>query len=366
MSILKLTRQSGHKSTRSLLGLAALALPVAAFALPQVTDEKGFSGYVAAGAAYADVKSNVIAGNKINNFGKQTISDVNQGNVSTDKMISAIAGEVRWNVGNRNEIFLGTSVEDKVTMDGGAQLGWRKGTDSAGTFQLGVISTALARKVWNDPYRSEENQPGDPRRGRTDRDGNGARFQWDRIFNTGFEVQLTARDIDVDQEQSGWAEFGEGSDEARDLRRDGDYTSLGVGYLFSFADGKHLLRPEIKAVDMDADGDAQDYDGATAKLTYSYLGDVFKFVTNVSAGEQDFDTNNPIYDDEQDSDIVAADASLFYTLPFDSKRWQLIGNVFYGEIDSDIDFHDTDVFSAAVLVQYQFGAQKDVRAGKAR
>jgi hypothetical protein len=365
MSKLHSTGSTGSKSVKSLMGLAVVLVPAISFALPEVSEEKGWSGYVAVGASYTDVKSNTIVGNKLADFGEKRISSINQRNESTDDTFPAITGEARWTLGRRNQLFIGSSVEDKVKLDGVAQLGWRKTTDSAGTFQVSLLSTnTIPSEVWDDPYRVETDAANNGQRRDTDRDGNGARFQWDRIFGTNFEVQLTARDIDIDHEASGESACG-GLDTvcARSLARDGDFRKLAVGYLFSFGEN-HALRPEISAASMNADGQAKDYDQTNLKLTYTYFGDIFTFISNVVVGEQDFDNNNPLYGDEQDSDIAAIDASLFYKLPTDSGRWQLVGNVLYGDIDSDIDFHDSEVFSVAALVQYRFGALQDVKAQK--
>ncbi|HJP05741.1 MAG: DUF2860 family protein [Gammaproteobacteria bacterium] len=72
-------------------------------------------------------------------------------------------------------------------------------------------------------------------------------------------------------------------------------------------------------------------------------------------GRQDFDDPNPLFGDKQDSDTYTVDASFLYTLPIEGDRWQLGGNIFFGEIDSDINFHDSDAYRIVGVIRYNFG-----------
>jgi len=56
-----------------------------------------------------------------------------------------------------------------------------------------------------------------------------------------------------------------------------------------------------------------------------------------------------------DSDVLAFDTTVFYRLPTESGRWQLVGNLLWGEDDSDVDFHDNRVFMVSVGAMYRFG-----------
>jgi hypothetical protein len=47
---------------------------------------------------------------------------------------------------------------------------------------------------------------------------------------------------------------------------------------------------------------------------------------------------------------------LFYRLPIESGRWQAVGSVLWGEGDSDVDFHDSEIFMISAGVMYRFGA----------
>ena len=58
-----------------------------------------------------------------------------------------------------------------------------------------------------------------------------------------------------------------------------------------------------------------------------------------------------------DSDRFAVDTTLFYRLPTESGRWQAVGSVLWGEDDSDVAFHDNELFMISVGAMYRFGAR---------
>lgn len=344
---------------KPLLVLAAAGLmSSAALALPEVGTQEGWSGEVAFGAGYFDIKSNTISGNDIVDLSNDRLkpSDLtgNKQASSRDTFFPVVNGEVRWTLGRRNQLFLGSSVEDAVTLDSGVQLGWRKGTDNAGTFQVGaLLNKAIPLEVYEDPYKTGS------KRKKTDSDRTGLRFQWDKIFGTEFEWQLTARNIDVDKDRAGES-LVPGvltTSERRLLRRDADEVSTRVSYLFDLGGG-HNIRPLIGYADYDADGDAATYDVVRAQVTYAYRGDKTDFVSNIIWGDRDYDKDDPVYGADRDGNTLAVDATLFYTTPWGGdNRWRLFVNALWGQFDSDVNFYDIDAASLSAGVQYKFGDQ---------
>jgi len=340
------------------LFVAAFVLQTKAWALPQVPEEKGWSGYVAFGLGYTDVESNTIVGNSFVDLGQPSLGPggVNQRPPSTNDTFPAIAGEVNWTLDNRNQLFLGSSVEDQVTLDGVDQIGWRKQA-SSGIYQLSLLASSVPPEVWEDPYNDLT------ARSEADRDSNGVRFQWDRILGSAFEVQLSVREIEIDTEAIGTrGSLGLTPGEIQSLDRNGDETKLTVSYLFRFGENRnHLFRPLLGGKSFDADGKAQEFDNTYVQLTYSYLSAKWIFVTNVGVAQLDYNNINPVYGVEQDGDTFIVDASILYSLPYDQGRWQLVGNLLWADIDSDIDFHDNQATRAVVLLQYNFGAMPGIK-----
>lgn len=319
-------------------------LPTAGLAIPEIPEEEGLSGFFGIGGGKAEIDSNTIVGNSFADVGQKESIGIAQSTPTTDESFPAFIGEARWTFASGNQVFAGTSVEDQLTLDGGVAIGWRTQVEDMGTFEVAGLNSTIQQEVWADPYLAGTRE-------KTDRDAVGLRLGWDRIMGTNFEVQLNAREIDVDDEESG-SDFAPGVMELLD--RDGDELSFKASYLFDLGGG-HLLRPQVIARSFDADGDAVAYDSARLQLTYSWSGDRTTFITSISTGEMDYDDPNPLFGDKQDSDTFEFDASVLYTLPIDDDRWQLGGNIFWGEIDSDIDFHDSDGYRIVATLIYRFG-----------
>jgi hypothetical protein len=334
----------------------AVAYPGTLMALPNVPEQPGWSGFFVFGAGYTDIESNTVAGNRLIDGGKDTINNILQSPESSDDIHAVVSGEVNYTLGNRNQIFFGTTLEDAVTLDGAIQLGWRKQTDRPGIFQVGILFAAIPTEVWEDPYLTGV------ARSDTNRDSTGLRFQWDRIFGSDLELQISYRDIDVDTERSGQTACATPIPPAITpaqcqtlLRRNGGFYATDLGWWFRFEGGNHILRPLIGYRTFDADGAAESYDSARVELTYSYLGEKYSLVTNAAVASKEFDRPNPLYGIKRDSDNIALSATLFYKLPTASKRWQLFTTVLWGDSDSDIDFHDNELFTISAGVFYRFG-----------
>ena len=55
--------------------------------------------------------------------------------------------------------------------------------------------------------------------------------------------------------------------------------------------------------------------------------------------------------------VLVVDTTLFYRLPIESGRWQAVGSMLWGEADSDVAFHDNEIFMISAGVMYRFGAR---------
>jgi len=340
-----------RRITSVLLAAGASAFAPLVAAIEPIPETPGWRGFVVVGGAYTDVKSNVVAGNDLVDVGRETITSINDSPRSDDAAHPLVGGEVNYTFGNRWQVFLGTSLEDAVTLDGVAQFGARKDLGGAGILQGGFLFSALPNEVWEDPYAEGV------RRESTDRDSGGLRLQWDRILGTAFEFTLSYRDIDIDVERSGQGVLSVPCDAACQglLRRDGDQYSLDLSYRYRLAQ-QHLLRPMFRYTAHDLDGDAVSGESYRLQLSYAYFAQAFTVVSNVAFGSREHDEANPLYGIKTDSDRFAVDATLFYRLPAASGRWQLVGNALWGEDDSDVDFHDTEAFQFSLGAMYRFGA----------
>ena len=332
---------------------AALASP-RALAIEPIPTTPGLRGFVVLGGGYVDLKSNLVAGNDLIDIGQPTISSVAQRPRSDDTVHPVVTGEINYTFGNGWQGFFGTSLEDAVTLDGVTQLGARKDLGSAGILQGGFLFSGIPTQVWEDPYAEGV------RREETDRDSAGLRLQWDRVLGTALELTFSYRDISIDTERSGEGVTSVACDATCQdlLRRDGDQFHFDASYLFRLGEGRrHLVRPMVRYTVDDRDGEAISGDAYRLQLSYIFLGQGYSVASNLAYGSSSHDARNPIFGARTDTDGVVVDTTMFYRLPVESGRWQAVGSVLWGEGDSDVAFHDSEIFMINAGVMYRFGAR---------
>ncbi len=330
-------------------GACMLCLPMSAAAIDPIPETPGWSGMAMFGVGYTDVKSNTVVGNDIIDVGDDTVNSIFQRPQSDDTTHPVLGLEVKYTFKGRSQVFLGSSLEDQLTMDFANQLGWRKQTDDLGTFQLGYLLSEPAVEVWEDPYLT-----GTPR-SESDREAAGFRFEWDNVMGSSFGFLAQTREIDIENERSGTnPELGCDRECQLLLDRNGDQNIFRAWYRFMLAPNQ-ILEPQIRYRDEDRDGAAKAREALAFQLSYAYFSGPWTFVGNLIYGSSEYDRANPLYGRKQDATTVAVDATVLYTLPSSSGRWQMLGTVFVGESDSDIGFHDNELTQAAVGIIYNYG-----------
>jgi hypothetical protein len=322
-------------------------------ALEPVPKASGFNGFIRPGAGFVSFKSNMVA-----SFLGVDLSDkkTNALDSSPDSQSSAIV-LVPFSLGytfadTRTLLFLGTDLTDLVRFDYSQQIGIKQDIGRVGLIQGGFLFSGIPAKVWEDPYVA-------PNRNReeTDRNSLGGRLVWDRIFGIPLQVQYTYRHIDLDDEKSG--EFlGLTASKRDQLDRNGNRHVGEIRYRFDFA-RKHRLVPTFIYARNDLDGDAMAGDAYDIQLTYAYRGDSIILTANGSYGHEDYDDENPIYNQDQDDDRYGIQATVYYKNPW---GWRLLGsdpmNFYvsgaYVLIDSNIDFYEQEAILATGGVMFKW------------
>jgi len=312
-----------------------------AAALDPIPLKSGFSGFIRPGVGYLNYKSNMVA-----SFLGFDLSD-KQTDSLTDSPDSESTGIVlvpfvlRYTFAStRTQLFIGTDLRDLVRFDLSQQVGVKQEIGRFGLLQGGLLFSGIPAQVWKDPYVVNQN------RKETDRDSNGARLVWDRIFDSNFQLQYTYRKIDINSEESGESLILLSSDQRDRLDRNGDRHIAEAFYRFNFAK-KHRLMPQIIYARDDLDGDAMANDAFDFQLTYAYFSDPFVITVNGLIGTADYDRQNPIYGKTRDDDRWGVGGNLYYKNPW---NWSLLGSApmsFYlsaahFETDANIDFYDQE------------------------
>jgi len=331
----------------------AIAFLGSAYAIEPIPEESGFSGFLSIGGGYSKVKSNMVSGNAFGDVTDRTIDSL------TDSPDSSSKGGVQFNydlrytfASTRTQVFLGTSLEDALRYDFATQLGVSQELPGKNLVALSFLFSSIPTEVWKDPYVTNV------RRSRTDRDSKGFRLAWDRIFGSELQLQYSYREIDIDDELSGTF-LGLTPAQQRLLDREGDYHKAEILYRFFFDGKKHALIPAITYFNYDLDGDAMSNDGVDFQLSYGYNAERYSLVVNAFIGYADYDKRNPIYGKTQDEDRYGAGLIGLYHTPFGwsvpfFKRTSLYVKTDYIESDANIDFYDTEIFSAGAGLFFRF------------
>ena len=327
------------------------------FALEPIPKESGFSGFIAPGFGAIEYKGNMIAGiDRVNvDFGEETTQSLTDEAESKTEGIGVFNFEIGYNFAStRTRLFIGSTLEDFIQFDMAQQLGVRQEIGNLGMMSVGFLFSGIPMKVWKDPYVT--NVP----RQDTERESSGARFVWDKILNTGLQLQLDFRSIDIDEEQSGTS-LGLTSAQRQQLDRNGDMLKGKLEYRFKVAP-KHRLAPSFQYSVDDRDGDAMSNDAYNFQLTYLYLGETVNFAGNALFGKAEYDEANPISDFNnqiREDDIYGITATLFYKNPFGwewfgSDKISFFGTVAYVISDSNIDFYTTELTMGVLGIMYRF------------
>jgi len=337
-----------------ILALGAGAAAPLASAIEPIPQTPGWRGFLVGGAGYIDLKSNFVAGNGVIDIGRETINSIYDSPQSDSTWHPFFTGEINYTFEDQWQVFLGTSLEDAVTLDGVAQFGVRKDIGSSGVLQGGYLFSGIPTQTWEDPYAEGV------KRDETDRDSSGLRLQWDRVMGSAFELTFSWRDISIENERSGQGVTSVPCDVACQdlLRRDGDQYSFDVSYLYKLGEGsRHLLRPMVRYTIDDREGDAISGDSYRLQLSYIFLGQGYTVASNIAYGGSGEDERNPLFGVTTDSSRYAIDTTLFYRLPAASGRWQAVGSILWGKDDSNVRFYDSDIFNVNLGVMYRFAGR---------
>ena len=318
-----------------------LAAALAAFALPAAALDKmpepGWGGFVDLGVGTGNMESNFLA--RIPgidaDLSKQTISSLDSPD-DEDFTIPSVNYSFGYTFDSgKTRIFLGSDLADFLQFDSSTKLALRHDFDTLGRVQVALLAQSYPGvEVWEDPYLL------DAKRDETEKTNTGGRLTLDKIFGTHFELKLTAREIDLDEERSGEG-LGLSNAERKLLDREGDKTRAELGYLFMMDGGRHVIRPSVAYIDHDLDGDAMSQDGYEVGVSYLFNASNFRMAASALYQDMVGDKENPIFNEVNDAEVYAIGAQMFFPGAFGLEKWVPKVGMIYSDNDSDIDFNDS-------------------------
>ena len=341
-----------HKRVVPHLALPALALAsAAAAAIPPIPEESGWSGHVGLGIGAASSETNMVDGLSSFDLGQEKISSLDDSPGSEDLALPTINFEVAYTLADsRTQFHLGNHMADYITFDQDTSiethLGIRQAVAEVGRFGVALVTSPMATDVWKDPYLVGE------KRGDTERSSFGLTVGWDEVLGTPLAIDWTAKEIDLDDEDSGKS-LSLSAAEQKLLKRTGNVYRVNASYRFVVSP-HHTLVPRIGYVDFDLDGGAMEQDGIALGLDYEYQRDRWRFLGKLSYQGLESSSRNPIFGDKREVDTTAVSATLVYDKPFGWQDWAATATAAYTDGDANIDFYESSFGMVSIGMLYRF------------
>lgn len=327
----------------SLTAALLLAAGVAQAQINPIPRTGGLSGSVSLGAVFSNISSSFYQDDdhsRIDNLG----APQSHGYASVVPRF-----DLRYTLAeSRTQFVLGNQIHDALRFDFTQLLAVRQEIGSLGIVSAGLVFTGIVpSEAWSDPYRTGND------RNSTDRDSRGIRLGWEQVLGSSFSADLTVRQIDIDDEESGRSSALTASQRGM-LDRNGNSYRLRVSYDWEFAP-RHFLAPGLILGREDLDGKAMSHDLTGLKLDYGFNTGNDTFTASLYLARQRYGEGHPLFGNGK------AD-SKDYALGVNYLRQGLFGmpwlgafiNASYGKSNSDIAFFDAEFTRLGMGLRYKF------------
>lgn len=327
----------------SFAGIALLAADLSQAQINPIPRTGGLSGSVSLGAVYTNVSSNFYQHDdnaRIDSLG----SPQSQANASVIPHF-----DLRYTLAeSRTQFVLGNQIHDALRFDLTQWLAVRQEISNMGIVSAGIVfSGIIPGDVWADPYKTGND------RSSTDRDSRGVRLGWEGIMGSRISANLTARRIDIENEESGRSASLSPSQVAL-LDRNGNSTRLRVSYDWEFAP-QHFLAPGLILGRDNLDGKAMSQDTTGFKLDYGFRTGSNIFSASLYLAHQSYEEGNPLFGNSKaNSNDYALGFVYLRQGIFDMPLLGAFVNASYGESKADIDFFNARFTRLGVGLRYKF------------
>jgi len=334
-----------------ILFLWLVTLGGTANAIEPIPQEAGWSGLVNIGVAYFEGKTNMVAGvDTVSiDIGNPVIDSLSEEPESESFGMPQLNLNIKYTFSTQTQLFIGSSMEDILQFDTASVSGVRQQFSDRSIIEFSLVSTPIfvPVQVWQDPYVvGVERQE-------TDRTSLGPRIDYFNILGSGFGVQYTQRETELDEELSGTTQLSLTPAQAQLLDREGDVKRL-VGYYRFPPIGRNIFEVRLSQRSDDLDGKAMSGDENQIQVTHVYLGERFTAASNIFVGQKDFDAVNPVFAITREDDTIGLGFVLLDKKLFGSKDWYGQASAVWVDLDTNIDFYDASSTMVSVGAQYRF------------
>jgi len=329
---------------------ALIAVTGSAQAINPIPEQTGWSGFVTLGLGSMEAETNMISGiDRLGvDIGNSTISSLDDEPDSESLVLPQVNLNLEYTFEGQMQFFFGNSMEDIVQLDTASLFGIRQQFADRSILAFSFVSTPLLSpvQVWKDPYVTGTS------RKETDRTSRGWRVEYDKILGSGFGVQYTRRETELDDELSGTTQLGLPPAQAKLLDREGDVTRIAGYYRFAPV-GRNIFELQLGRRTSDLDGEAMSGDQNEIQLTWARLGERYVFTGSVFIWQMEYDKSNPVFNKTRDDDTTGLAFFLFDKQLFNNKNWWGQASAIRVEQDSNIDFYMSSSTILGLGVQYR-------------
>lgn len=318
---------------------------------PPIAAETGFSGFLALGASSVQFASNTVAGLSYKSVAEANIDSFDHKPDKRDSNSFSVKGELTYTFAEyRSELFLGSALKDLIQYDFTTKAGLRQGLQGWGIVSVAYLFSAIPSAIWRDPFVVGRG------RKETDRASNGLRLGWHYIAETPLSLELSRRNIRIDDEWSGRDLLLTGQINTADkhlLDREGTQAVAKVSWLLRFAK-HHSVEPELKWVHYDLEGKAVSHELTEVGLSYTYHSQQYSVATTLKYGRAGYDAVNPVFATQNASSSLGFALTASKNQLFTIKPLSLLVSLAAGRLDADIDFYDSDMTMVTVGFLYRY------------
>lgn len=307
--------------------------------------EAGFGGSVAFSVGFSGIESQVAT-----NDGNEVIKDLHG---ATEKQSTPIAfplGRLQYTFDDlQTQLYLGNSKDQVATASFQYELGYiHQFSDQTKLTVAYFPRLSMFNDSWEDPFVTGAT------REKTKETTSGGRIAFERIWGSPFSVKYAYATNEVEDEKSGSTLGGKlGKTEIESLKRHSVFQRAEFEYMLSISKGL-FLRPSVKYTRRDADGEANSFDEYHGQVSMLNMLGKHTIITTVSFATKNFDIENPVFAEKQDSNSFSFFSLYTYKQPFDweSVSFNLMAG--YRQEASKIDFYDETSYTVATGLAYSF------------
>jgi hypothetical protein len=312
------------------------------FAQDELPQTSGFRGHVLTMPGVFFVQSNLIVSGAplLGDVGNPRIASIFDTPESQAVAALPIAGELNYTFSkSRTQIFFGNRLVDIIRLDGILGFGIRQELGKGGILVANILITPLELNYWSDPFIEGEDRTPTPL------NLPGFRVRWGRIFQTNFEITLSARQYKYADERSGEWLMEQGRlnpDELASLNRNGEMLEVILGYKIKMR--QHQLQPAFRYNSNNHNGSAIANKRSTILLDYTFRSSKMALNTKMIYTKREADHIHPVFSEKGNSNgygfVIGA---VFPVTLFNSENWNFTIGGEYARENFNIDFYTSRI-----------------------